>query len=60
MNQLKTHIRVFLISKISDHFPTFIFKPYKLNYLKQPNRINIRKTGPQQIENFMSELSNFN
>ena len=27
--------------------------------MKQPNRINIRKTGPQQIENFMSELSNF-
>ena len=49
-----------LVSKISDHFPTFIFKPYKLNFLKQPNKMNIRQTGPQQIENFKTELGNFN
>ena len=48
-----------LVSKISDHFPIFIFQKCQPNFKKQPERILIRKTGPRQIENFKTELNNY-
>ena len=48
-----------LVSKISDHFPIFTFKPCFPNYTRQPKKIEIRKQGPVQLENFMTELSNY-
>ena len=48
-----------LVSKISDHFPIFIFQKCQTFFKKQPDRILITKNGPRQIENFKSELNSY-